>query len=401
MATDCDILNQVLTTESGRIGSDIQRRMLHTSAWIDLPKVEPFPEGMGSTIKVLTFERSLPANELTWTAIGQNPDVNNTGEGDPSGVTDGGTCIPPVQKIGFGQTLREFSLEQTALESPTLCLHDLRVAYNRAAQLENVRSILTENTKHVWIEKNRRDYVDACEHKVIANSTLTESSASFPLVEPTSQLTQGILDRIFLRMIRAGAGSKPMDRMNNRPVFGAYMSSETSDFLIRSSGTRDDVRWSSRSNELLAPLGIDRPYRGWFHMIDDFLPRWNFVNGAWVEVKPYRLVAATKGFKVEENPAYETAAYEDTIIWHPEVMTKTVPKAMVNAGGGASFADLNFEGTWRWVNEYDKDCNPDRVNGFFRAVFACGAKPVHPVYGWTIRHLRCQFDLGLTACAES
>lgn len=383
-ATDID---QLLINESGRIGPDIYKKVLNTSPWLKLTKRTTWPDEMGSTISVLTYQRSLPANTLTWGTVDFN-----TGSGN--------NCVPTAEVVNFAQTLRTYNLQQTAIESPKLCVNDLRFSLNRKEQLSNVFRILTENTSYAWIDRRRDEFTRLAEHKVIATAALPESSASFPLVVPTSRLTQGILDRYYQKLIRDGAGNNAYGRENGRPQFLLIASSEASRSVIKDNADiRADYHWSSKANELLAPLGVERAYSGFYHLIDDFAPRWDFVGGAWVRRLPYAPVATTQGSKWDLNPLYEAAAYEDAFIFHGDVLEEAVPKPITSPGGNTSFDAVNYMGDFKWLNIQTPDTNPDKTIGYFRAVLSSGSKPVFPEWGYVIRTLRCDSALNLLACS--
>ena len=63
-------IDAALVQEAGRIGADIHRRTLHTSAWMDLIKQTPFPEGMGYTQQTLIYDRALPTTDSTGNSAG-------------------------------------------------------------------------------------------------------------------------------------------------------------------------------------------------------------------------------------------------------------------------------------------------------------------------------------------
>ena len=63
MATTYSI-EQLLVKEAGRIGPEIYRRTIDTSAWLKLTKQEQFPEEMGDVISSMTFERFFPSASL-------------------------------------------------------------------------------------------------------------------------------------------------------------------------------------------------------------------------------------------------------------------------------------------------------------------------------------------------
>jgi hypothetical protein len=402
MATTFDV-EQLLIKESGRIGPDIYRRTVDTSPWLKLVKQDAWPDEMGDSVSVLVYERSLPYKsdgtpKVSWANLSSNPAYGTPGTGS-------GSCAPSAETIEFGQTLRTYNLQQTALNSPDICLNDLRVPLKRKEQLANIMAILTDATSEVWKERYRDEYVRLSDHKVIARPNLEEVSTGAFLGtgaagnSPTSKLTQGILDRIYMKLIRDGAGNNVYDRSNGAPVFLAIMSSEASDDLIRSNADiRQDFRWSDRVNELLAPLGVNRTYRGFHHLVDPYAPRWDLVAGSYVRRYPFiRSAAGTQGYKYDINPAYETAEFEDTILFHQDVFTSLIPKP-ISGTGAMNFDPHSFRGDFTWRNIPDRDNNPDGAIGFFRAVFGSGSKPVFPQYGYVIRHSRCNNDLNLVGC---
>lgn len=379
-------IDSLLVAESGRIGPDIHSKSLNTSPWLKLPNKTSWPDEMGTEISVMTYQRSLPANTLTWNTVGFN---NGTGS----------NCSPSAEVVEFAQTLRTYNLQQTAIESPKLCVNDLRFTMKRKEQLANIFRILTENTSYAWIERHRDEYVRLSEHKMIATQALPEGSASFPLVAPTSRVTQGILDRVYMRLIRDGAGDAAYGRENGRPVFTVLLSSEASrSVILDNAAIRDDFRYSTKVNELLAPFGVERSYNGWYHLIDDFMPRYDFVNGAWVRRMPYAPVATTNGNKWDINPLYEAAAYEDTIVFVKDVMDVLIPAPITSPGGNTSFDPVKYTGDWKWLN-YRSDDNKDGTIGYFRGILSSGSKPVFPEHGFVIRALRCPTALNLLACS--
>lgn len=392
--SSCTAIEQQLVSLEGMIGPDIHRRTLDTDAWLKLVKQEPWPDEMGDELSVMVYERSLPANPMTWTNIGQSPMHGGAG-GDP-----GGTCLPDTQIIPFAQTLRQYNLQHAALESPRLCINDLRVAFKRKEQLANMMQVLTENTSYAWVERYRDEYVRIATHKIIAAAGLPEGSSSFPLTQPTSQLTQGILRNIYMKLIRDGGNSVPLSRENGRPVFGLMTDSVTSDNLIKlNEAIRTDYRYSTKVNELLAPLGIERSYNGFYHLINDFGPRYDFVSGAWLRRYPYEGVAASFGDGLEISDEYENAEFMDSIIWVEDVYHSVIPAPITSPGGNTKFDAVSYRGDFKWKNIEHEVCNPDKNIGYFRGVFSNGSKPIAPYHGYVVRHRRCEDSLDLLECS--
>ncbi len=383
-------INDLLQQESGRIGPDIFDKSLNTSPWLKLVQRDTWPDEMGQSIQVLTYERSLPGTTPSWSTV------------DYTTGTGAGSCTPTAEEVSFASTLRTYNLQQTALESPPICVNDLRFTTMRREQLRSCFDVLQQNARYLWQERYRDEYIRLAEHKVIVKTGFPESDSAFPAQIPTSKLTQGTLDRFYLKLLRDGAGNNAVDRVNGRPQFIAIMGPETQENILKEIGDiRDDFRYSDRVGELLGPLGVTRPYKGFFHLIDDFPPRYNFDGTNWVRVEPYIASSASKGQKYDINPAWETAAYEDTILFHEDVYTSMVPKPITSPGGNTTFEAVKYMGDWKWLNEFDKTENPDKTIGYFRGIFSDGSKPIHPEFGYVLRHLRCAPELNLGACAAT
>lgn len=417
MATTFNV-EQLLIKESGRIGPDIYRKTVDTSPWLKLVNQDVWPDEMGDQVSVLVYERSLPYNynsstgelsgvKTTWNDLGSSTSSTNNivlgaaGEGGPNSTAGSSNTIE------FGQRLRQYGLKASSLNSPDLSLNDLRFPLKRKEQLSNIMAILSEATGEVWKERYYDEFVRIAENKFIAtasgsSSTLTSANTANSEVFGTVTesdivtLTQQHLDKMYLRMVRDGGAQDAYGRQNGAPLFLLITSYEQSDALIKANGvagqtaTRDDFRWSDRANELLGPLGVQRTYKGFHHLVDPFPRRYNYASGAWTRVFPFvrnAISANGRGVKYDINPAYETAEYEETIVYHPSVFTSLVPKP-ISATGEMDFTPQTYRGEFTWRNIPDRATNPDGTVGFFRAVFASGSKPIFPNLGYVIRHTR-------------
>lgn len=380
-------INNIMVALEGMISDEIYSRGLHTSPWIDLPKQENWPEGMGHTLRVLTLGRSLPRNPLSW----QNVEFSD-GEA-------GGACIPPVQRLEITNSLKEYNLQQTALESPDLCVTDLMNSFKAEQQLSHLMEVLAENTRQVWINRNRSEYIRLASHKLVATTSglLEPVNGDFAATAPTSKLTGGMLKQAYARLVRLGAGKKSYGSVDGRPSFLGIVGMETSELIATETSYRQDLRESNRVPELLAPLGIERMFKGFWLADDVHPPRYNLVDDEWVEVPPYIWSGSGASAELIENPAYETAEAEDTVIFHADVF-RSVIMPPAKSMGQAKFDPQTYRGDWKWLNIQHRTENPDGNYGFFRGVFANGSKPVFPQYGVVIRHLRCNVPLEASAC---
>ena len=198
---------------------------------------------------------------------------------------------------------------------------------------------------------------------------------------PTANISNKITDMAYFRLVRAGAGSNAYGRENGRPVFALVLSSEASYQLQTEAGFRDDVRYNNAAvSDLIAPLGVEKSFRGFYHMIDDLAPRFTVDgNGVVDRVQPY---GASSGV-VTTNASYETADYEAAYVVHPDVMECAIPEP-VSGSQGLAFDPASYSRDFKWKNLPDEVRNPDGLIGFFRGVMASASKPVKTDFGYVI-----------------
>ena len=393
------VINAILESESGRIGSEILRKTLHSSAWTSLVPTETWSEEMGDVIRMLTWERGRALNngktaiqKQTWAPV-----AASNGEA-------GGSCLPPTTRVTTGTTLREYSLQQTAIESVDLCVNDLRGAFKRREQLSALKEILAENTNQIVIERRRDLYRDMCEHKCVVtqDGPVTNTTWTVP-GSNLAKLSQGVLNKFYSLINRLGGYNHPLTRVEGAPYYGLITSMEQSEFIKQETGHRDAMVQSARVGELLKPLGVSFAFKGFTHIVDPIPPRFNISGNAWVEVDawvPEEITGSGHGYKLVPNPDYDEAMAEESYIFVPKVYTLMVPKTITNPGGDTSFEAQNYRGEWKWVNIRDRETNPDGTIGFFRGVYMDGPKQGLTELGVAIRHLRCDLPLNLSGCSS-
>lgn len=380
-------LNQLLAADTNRLGPHIYSKTINTSVWNKLVPKETWPDGLSDSIQVLTVERNVPANIDAWTDIASNSNSNN--------------CVPATDTVPNGYTTRSYNLQQKALVSNQICVNDTRNTFRTNTQLQMMYDNLTKVVAYTWKRRNMLEYTRISERKVVATHGLPESPSHFPNVVPTSKLTTKILKTFYQDLITDSAelDGGSLGKAEGRPQFILVCSAETSDYLFYEQNVNNAMLWNDkRVPELLAPLGVDRALQGFYHTIDPLPRRWNFTGGQWVEVQPYETVAATNGYKARISAAYRQAAFEDSVIYLPSVMTTMVPGPISSAGAGTSFAPQQYMGNFQWLNIQHATDNPINAYGFYYCLIQTGTKPVHPEFGIVIRHLRCPLDIGETAC---
>ena len=427
-------IDTILTQEANRIGQDIYRRTLHTSPWMDLIKQTAFPDGMGYTLGTLIYDRVLPTSNggsgvgpnttlgASWISIGGNEagsistgstvdqiltGAQDTNIGAGTNYTNGKTFI------GFSRQLKQYSLKRATVESPKINVEDLRFAAYRTEQLRAIMDAMTDATKYSWEERYRDEYDRICKNTVVCHSTgsytadigingtvkegvnswtldldtssTTNGTTGSSVGRPTANVSNKILDSIYFKLVRAGAGTNAYGRENARPVFALVCSSEASYALQTEAGFRDDVRYNNaKVSDLIAPLGIEKAFRGFYHMIDDLAPRFTTIDtgsdGVLDRVQPYSSSATGV---ITLNAAYDTASYEAAYILHMDVMESQIPEP-ITGSNGLTFDPVNYRGKFNWKNIPSVDLNPDGTIGFFRGVLASATKPIKTEFGYVI-----------------
>ena len=460
-------INDWLLRESGRITPNINQKMMaKTTPWLTLHAREQWQEGMGNTLRTFVFNRA--------GTVEAPKDWENMYDGETE--SNGGSCVPPSDEVKFSQTTRTFNLQTKAIWGPNLCVNNLRYTFVREQQMQASIKALADQARETWIARYRSEYVRVSDNLALANSSFSLGGGKFeslafpsPGATPAvSILTQGILDYVYEYLNHQGAQEGSMGMADSRPVYGLVTSARSSRNLITANpDIREDFRYSSQNEKLLAPMGVKWNYAGFTHLIDDKTPRWNWlaestgkikvadttlttyasdgstlavttltvgsqvfsgsnqyiitkvlsggstytvtsvtgtaptaqgtaaVYSAWVSVPEF----ITSGNIVIPNPAWLSAEYEDSFIFHQKTSVCLIPKPITNVAG-AKFDLVNHAGEFSWKNYADEDKNPDGTIGRFRGVLSSGTRPDNPEFGIVIRHKACPNAFGLiTDCS--
>ena len=428
-------INTVLAEEANRIGADIHKSTLHTSPWIDLIKQTTFPDESGYNLTTLIYDRVLPVTSgdtsvigNSWgnvaqtegsTAFGTAPAPRDLASGHDNKLTD-------AMSVEAGQTkayahlskkVKQYNLQRAAIESPRISVDDLRFAAHRTEQLRAITEALAESARFSWETRYRDEYERLSANLVICETASTRITEDVETVASTASakfeglnidggtdatstnieessvadtvntsgnmanISNAIMDKIYFNLIRKGAGNNAYGRENGRPVFALVCSSEASYQLQTEAEFRDDVRYNNAAvSDLIAPLGIEKSFRGFYHLIDDTAPRFEIDgDGKPTKVLPYTSTAGV----ISMNSDYDTANYEAAYVIHPDVMESQIP-APLSGAGGVTFNPTNYKGDFKWLNIPDVERNPDGNIGFFRGVLASASKPIKTDFGFVI-----------------
>ena len=430
LGTGISAINTILAEEANRIGQDVYKRTLHTSPWMDLVKQSAFPEGMGYQLTTLVYDRTIPATAtsgsgvqgVTWSNLGTlNASANAFGTSDlnqplkdAADDVQGGRGTGASDKrsyVQFSKQLKNYSISRAVIESPRISLEDLRFAAHRQEQLRAILDVLTESSRYTWENRYRDEYEktaanfvpclaastpilttvakladadntanDLFEGVQIAELDINSSGASNADVTPSANISNKILDTLYFQLVRKGASAESYGKENGRPVFAVVLSSEASYALQTEAGFRDDVRYNNaKVSDLIAPLGVEKSFRGFYHLIDDLAPRFTISTGTVTRVQPYTVTSGVTSY----NSAYDSADYEAAYIIHPQVMESQIPNPM-SGSNGLTFNPVNYRGDFKWTNILNEITNPDGTTGFFRGILASATKPIKTELGYAL-----------------
>jgi hypothetical protein len=421
ITTGTAAINTILAEEANRIGQDIYKRTLHTSPWMDLIKQSAFPEGMGYQLTTLVYDRTIPTQTangsdagVTWSSLGTLQTGSNSfgTSGADQLLIDTAKDVQGSRGTGasdkrsyvqFSKQLKNYSISRAVIESPRISLEDLRFAAYRSEQLRAIMDLMTESSRYTWENRYRDEYDKTSANYILCKATSTaivssgkegkntfnnggtlgtdyvDFGASSDL--PDANVSNKILDSVYFQLVRKGAASESYGKENGRPVFALVLSSEASYALQTEAGFRDDVRYNNaKVSDLIAPLGVEKSFRGFYHLVDDLAPRFSDAgNGAFTRIQPYTVASGITSY----NTSYDTAAYEAAYVIHPQVMESQIPNPM-SGSNGLTFNPVNYRGDFKWTNILNEIYNPDGTTGFFRGILASATKPIKTEFGYAI-----------------
>lgn len=389
----CLQVNEFMALESGRLSGEIARKGRVSSPWVAVLEKDFFPDEIGHTLTRVIYQRTIPT---VGAGAGWNTIVGSPNAGDD--LSDD-SCRPTAAVLSSRKATTTASLAEYVVDSDEICITDARASYRFRDQIREIKRNFEKNIIDIWEDRHRDQYVAALPN---ANKYCFSGGALVPSLPvasvPDSQIHQDALDYVRWKMVHDGAGEEgAYGKVDGQPIFTVFMSSEQQRALIKGNDdVRQDYRYAAPA-ELLKPFGVNRVYSGFYHIIDDKAPRWNLVDGSpdtWERVPFY---VESSGVAIV-NPDYEAALYEDVIIYHPKVVKCLMQKPLSSLGSGANVKAWDYSGEVQWINEYDKECNKYKDNGYWSARLRAAYSAVIPEYGSLIRVLRCPGNLGTTAC---
>lgn len=385
----CQGITDIVVRETGRfMPGDIFGRLYGKSIWMSLIRRGVHPMGLSETINVLTYERNAPADaEPEWSAV------------EVVDGQEGGACLPPSDNIEIGSTTRNFRLYRRALWGPPFCAEEFRSVFELRMQLDRISEIIAQRVRLEWEIRDRHEYFRAVQTKVVVNDCFnptesTNQASTYPAACPNQTLGMGLLDKYRIKLLRDGAADSALLKSNGAPLMTVIASPEWIGNTIRTNADiREDIRWADSGMgdkaRLLQAFGINHSYDGFMFLADLFVRRFTCTNGVYTEVPAFIRVAASKGWKYDINPAYETAPYEEGFIFDPMVFEQLIPQPITNPAPNFRFDPVSYVGDIKISNIPNEQCNPDGTIMKHRIIMAASSEPQHVWKGVAFVFLRC------------
>jgi hypothetical protein len=313
-------------------------------------------------------------------------------------------CVPTVTDVGWASSIKNFTAFQALLRSYRICFADASRGYSGERQIRNIQDNFMDTVFEAWDDRDKDMYFANAGNKIVNDGSYTNftDAADFGAVQATNRLTQSALDNIYQMLENDGAGEDAYGTDNGAPLYTAIMSmGRQTDLFNNDTTVRQTVEYATMGEgqgaQLMKSWGVKRNFRGFMHVIDNRMPRYNWSNGAYVRVPFWLNTPAHLGptDKSIPNPAYQTAQYEDVFIWHPKVMKRLMPKAPHSMGADTSFENAPYDGEIVWRNILNGDATSPEYNpmgnfGRYYAPMMAAYEPNLTRLGYILRVRICQ-----------
>jgi hypothetical protein len=363
-----------------------------------------------------TYEPGQGLNASVFT-INPNEPIDENRPGDLVVLADGtnaGACNYSFKDLEIGFTEVTYGPRRLQWRGPLFCKDDAYFAHQSdeflsgyVEEMSNYVQMDLENHMLYWYSRMVPIYV--------ANATWGPYPASSTLIAPvaTSELTMSMLDQLALNLIynRSAPDDKRYVELGGMgPLYSIYIGAIAAQRILKSNENfRMDIRYAD-PNLLLNRVGANQAIKNWKFVIWPLPFRFTHDGTKYVNVPRFVRTAATKGFKTEVNPNWQSptaAPYEAAIVLSPAVMKSEIiqPQSRVD---GVTWPPSNYMGEWNWVTgpdavavtDGDACYDPLHKRGRHIAEYMHALRPGCNVKaGAMIFHKRCPTTMELVACS--
>jgi len=288
-----------------------------------------------------------------------------------------------TQFSGHGFERRLISLMRREFKTDTYCVNEIKSAHEFeqtfAKIIENIQTQVAF-FKEINIGQN---FLTGIAKKLIVDSAGIKGNSADPYqyralgTATLSKLNVRMLSKLY-ENLRRRSDVLPFDVQNGQPIYAISASDEVMDAIyLTDANARADLRFSSAADATLTRYNFMSSIRGQFINAPLLYPRrFNYVSSQWVEVFPFvNGIPAELGTFSDLNPAWESADYEEVLLYGRSPFSVFYRDQITTIGEGTSFGpEPSFMNQWMWVNP-QTDSDPFRRSGFYATSIEMALSP--------------------------
>ena len=308
----------LMVQQAPQIGPMINQKIMgRPTPWITLGRKETWSDEISSVQKTFQFDRAklvtaasttgALAEEVDWANVATDLSASDNTANHLSGT---GAGLPPSDTVEFTQTLRDYRLQHKAVWGPPMNTNNLRDKFVRVKQMGACINALADQGRELQIERSRSEYKRIADNLCVLDSSFSldggdYGNTAFPAYSGTdsSILTNGFTDIIYEFLNHQGAGEDSLGQAGGSAGYSLITSPRQSRRLIMADpDVREDFRYSSQNEGLLAAMGKKWSYNGFVHTCDEKVDRWEFIASGTTTIDT--LNATTGALVLNGAPAY-------------------------------------------------------------------------------------------------
>jgi hypothetical protein len=324
----------------------------------------------------------------------------------PGGADPGfDACAYDPKTFTYAVESIQYTGYRTSWQSEPICINDIRFLHEGREQARLITSFMGYITQSVWENWNREQYA----YQAVKNGhafILTEGGIEYDaqvnrfsydpytldadgdtVITFPSSLKLSTLNWTFFDWWQDYLGDQCPEaapaNLDGLPVFGLMIHKRDFDKMIMGNpDMREDLRYH-KASVLFDDYRKFSEFKGWALIHDQRQMRFKVKKVASGTVTAKRVLpmregrTGTIGRIPEANPEYNNAELAVGIVFMKDVIQNLIPTPISNAGGGMIFGPApGYNGTFQWINEYDRELNPLKEVGYFFARFEAFPKPL-------------------------
>ena len=345
------------------------------------------------------------------------PNVTGAWENPTGAACTGQPCDPTENKIGWGWSRNEYSLEKQSWGSDILCFDQIMT---KTKAKEHFRQIIDDVLRPAtnWITTYYLQRKAAELSSSLLGGNAFACAANLPAINfswvGTGYSVLRVTDNAAGAITAASLGLLTPDILRSRVTrqyfLGAIQAGKDGYDSLQLHTDKETFRYLSKSNSQLtdswrfgefAPAAKEFYKYGFMGFVGDFMVKvlqfpLRFVStataGNYRLVLPYKNVAATEGIKSVFNEDYDKAQYQISYINNPRAL-RVMPFRPEAVNPNMPFMVRDYGGRWKFAtNDLGADCagkpidNSRGNKGKFIADFQLAVKPEHPEWLEAIFH---------------